>query len=251
MVSKDAVRLVALVVMLTAAVSVRADSLPPLSSGGPNGYWSFAPYQSGSDPSGSTMFGLSGSGQMTDLTFGSWSNPQSGTVFTDLTWQPDKLTLGPNFGPIVVTWTSLSAGDYTVTATVSPSLLGGLSSGQFARFATPFAGGLDPTISSGSFSETMSFGVGDTIGFVASSGGSTDQSSGFLVSFGPALAPNNPGSPPQDPGSPPQDPGSPAPQVPEPSAEVALLGLCGMGLLGAVWAWRRGCASLAHDLRII
>ena len=133
MVSKDAVRLVAVVVMLMAAVSVRADSLPPVSSGGPNGYWSFAPYQSGSDPSSSTMFGLSGVGQMTDLTFGSWSNPQSGTVSTDLAWQPDKLTLGANYGPIVVTWTSLSAGDYTVTATISPSLLGGSSSGQFAQ----------------------------------------------------------------------------------------------------------------------
>ena len=234
MVSKDAVRLVALVVMLTAAVSARADSLPPVLSGGPNGYWSFAPYQSGSDPSGSTMFGLSGVGQMTGLTFGSWSNPQSGTVSTDLAWQPDKLTLGANYGPIVVTWTSLSAGDYTVTATISPSLLGGSSSGQFARFATPLAGGLDPTISSGSFSESMSFGVGDTIAFVASSGSSTSQSSGFLVSFAPALAPNNPGSPPQD----------PAP-VPEPSAVVALLGLCGMGLLGAVWAWRRSRTSPA------
>jgi PEP-CTERM motif len=224
MVSKDAVRLVALVVILAAAVSVRADSLPPLSSGGPNGYWSFGPYQGGSDPSGSTMFGLSGSGQMTGLTLGSWSNPQSGTVSTDLTWQPDKLTLGPDFGPIVVTWTSLSAGDYTVTASISPSLLGsGSSSGQFSRFATPFVGSLDPTISSGSFSESMSFGVGDTIAFVASSGGSTDQSSGFLVSFSPALAP----------------------PVPEPSAVVALLGLCGMGLLGAIWACRRSRSCLA------
>jgi len=123
MVSKDAVRLVALVVMLTAAVSARADSLPPVSGSGPNGYWSFGPYQSGSDPSASTMFGVSGFGQMTDLTFGSWSNPQSGTVFTDLTWQPDKFTLGADYGPIVVTWTSLSAGDYTVNATISPSLM--------------------------------------------------------------------------------------------------------------------------------
>jgi len=233
MVSKDAVRLVALVVMLTAAVSVRADSLPPVSSGGPNGDWSFAPYQSGTDPSGSTMFGLSGVGHMTGLTFGSWSNPQSGTVSTDLTWQPDKLTVGPDFGPIVVTWTSLSAGDYTVTATISPSLLGsGSSSGQFSRFATPLAGSLDPTISSGSFSETMSFGVGDTIGFVASSGSSTGQSFGFLVSSGS-----------QNPGTAPQEPGSPA--VPEPSAVVALLGLCGMGLLGAVWACRRSRSCLA------
>jgi PEP-CTERM motif len=83
-------------------------------------------------------------------------------------------------------------------------------------------GSLDPTVSSGSFSESMSFGVGDTIAFVASSGGGTDQSSGFLVSFGPALEP-----------------------VPEPSAVVALLGLCGMGLLGAIWAWRRGRTCLA------
>jgi PEP-CTERM motif len=87
-------------------------------------------------------------------------------------------------------------------------------------------GSLDPTISSGSFSETMRFGVGDTIGFVSSSGGSTDQSSGFLVSFGPALDP-----------------------VPEPSAVVALLGLCGMGLLGAVWACRRGRICLSQDMR--
>ena len=218
-----------LVVMLTAAVSARADSLPPLSSGGPNGYWSFGAYQSGSDPNASTMFGVSGFGQMTDLTFGSWSNQQSGTMSTDLTWQPDRFTLGADYGPIVVKWTSLSAGDYTVTATISPSTLGsGSSSGQFARFATPFVGSLDPTISSGSFSESMSFGVGDTISFVATSGGSIDQSSGFLVSFAPALASHDPGSPPQDP-----------PQVPEPSAVVALLGLCGMGLLGAVWVWRR------------
>jgi PEP-CTERM motif len=225
MVSKDAVRLVALIVMLTAAVSVRADSLPPLSSGGPSGYWSFGPYQSGSDPSGSTMFGLSGVGQMTDLTFGSWSNPQSGTVFTDLTWQPDKLTLGPEFGPIIVKWTSLSAGDYTVTATVSPSLTAsGSSGGQFSSFATPFVGGLDPANPSGPFSQTVSFAVGDSIGFVTSGGGSTDKSAGFLVSFSPALAP----------------------QVPEPSTEVALLGLCGMGLMGAIWACRRERICRAH-----
>lgn len=147
-------------------------------SGGPNGYWSFAPYQSGSDPSGSTMFGLSGVGQMTGLTFGSWSNPQSGTVSTDLAWQPDKLTLGANYGPIVVTDLFVRRrlhGDRDHFA----ESLGGSSSGQFARFATPLAGGLDPTISSGSFSESMSFGVGDTIAFVASSGSSTSQSSGF------------------------------------------------------------------------
>jgi hypothetical protein len=115
--SKASVSLIALTAMLAAPWQLRADPLPPGSSGrtDPNGYWTF---KDSLAPANSGLFILSGGG---NRSVGAQLNANSPIVFFDLTWQPDEFALGAAAEPAIVAWTALSAGEYTVTATVAPS----------------------------------------------------------------------------------------------------------------------------------
>ena len=221
MIRRSVVSLAGWAIMLMAAVGVRADSLSPPAEGdaAANGYWSFQPYQTGADPGSPFAITLTGSGEISGMSLGAWSTPATGPVVTDLTWQPDQFTLGPDYGPILVTWTALSPGEFTVTASLPASQVSsGFALGASSGSAVPFDSGLSPADASNPFCETMTFGVGDTIGFVAKSGGSADRSpGGLVVNFGSPL---------------------PAP-VPEPSDSLALLGMLCVVLAGAVWTVQR------------
>jgi hypothetical protein len=205
--------LIGQVVLSLATVSVRADavlSVPgslTLSPGGANGFWSVAPYQGGGDSSGGIAFGLSGIGAMSGLHLGAW--PQG--VFSDLTWAPEKFTVTPGFGPIEVTWTALSAGEYTLTSSVLPVLVG---SGGSAPQVTPFLDGGSGSGSQpgGGFSGIVSFNSGDTFDFLAAGAGGQSADGPLDIEFGPTS----------------QDP------VPEPVTAVSLVGVGVMGLFSAV-----------------
>jgi hypothetical protein len=210
--------LIGQVVLSLATVSVRADavlSVPgslTLNPGGANGFWSVVPYQSGGDSSSGIAFGLSGMGAMGGLHLGAW--PQG--VFSDLTWAPEKFTVTPGYGPIEVTWTALSAGEYTLTSSVLPVSVGG---GGSAPHVTPFFGGGSGSGSQpgGGFSAIVSFNSGDTFDFLATDAGGQSAGGPLEIEFGPAS----------------QDP------VPEPATAVSLLGVTVMGLFSAVAVRRR------------
>jgi hypothetical protein len=220
---KLAVSFAGVVVVLAAAGTVRADSLPALpgNSGGPNGFWSYGTYQSGVDPADSMAFDLSGGPG--EMTIGTWTN--SGMVFNDLTWQPEKLTLTPGYGPIIVTWTALSAGTYTVTSTILPDAdLSNSSGGNGPSLSSPLGQGSGSGSQSGPFSANFDFNAGDSIGFLATNG-QTDNS-GLSIEFGPA--------------------GVDA--VPEPSRGVALMGLGLMAVFGALWIRHPGKGAITKLL---
>jgi hypothetical protein len=193
--------MIGLAALFAAPRMLRADSLPPAPSGqaAPNGYWSFA---NGVGSSNSLPLMFSGSGSM-DI--GMVPSPNSPMVFVDLAWQPNEFTLGPGTGPVTVTWTALSAGDFMVMASAAPTQgVGASSFAQAADFGKP-AG------QPGFFRENMSFKPGDSICFELPS---ANPNSDFVF-FGRT-------------------------SVPEPSRPVALAGIVGsMFCIAAFFGLRR------------
>jgi len=243
-------------VILTAAVRVRADSLPAGQQASPIGFWSFAPAPNGDSSGGSPVISLYDSGHINAFSLAGWTAPNSHDAFAnqiiggglviggspgatatftinasdsngnplpgpsqqsaDLTWTPANVTLTPGYGPLVATWTALTDGTYTVNSSVAPSQMTGSSGSQ------TITGGTGST----AFSDAISFKAGDSISFTSagstgithftSFGGTTGTD--FNVNFSPFVA----------------DP------VPEPSPPVALAGFGLMAIIGlAIAAWRR------------
>jgi hypothetical protein len=201
---KASVSLIALVVMLTAPSGLRADSLPPVSNdeSGPNGYWTF---KNALAPASVSPVELSGIGQM--ISVGNQFEANSSMVVVDMMWQPDEFTLGQGFGPAIVTWTALSAGEFTVTATGAPSQG---TSDSLLRQAT---GSAQPASQTGTWTECMNFEPGDSICLVLPATTGTNDSDFFVIS---------------------------SVTVPEPSLAIALLGFVGSaGSIAVVCGWRR------------
>jgi hypothetical protein len=212
-------------------------------SGTPSdGFWSYGRYTTGASPGNVVMsslfistgvvtldssevspgreilFDLSGSGQTSLLT----SDPTSpDQVYSTITWDSDKLTLGSGFAPSFVTWTAQSAGQYVVSASFTTDQAGNAASaapvdGQGGGSNQDSSNGFEP------FSRTVSVEPGDTIDFLSWDGTSSDPSTGLNFQFAPA-----------DRSDPPPDP------APEPSRVVSLFGLAGMAIVGLIWDWRQ------------
>ncbi len=206
--NRVAVCLMALVALLATPLCLHADSLQPVPSGPslPNGYWSFKNAQS---PASSLPLTFSGNGQMM---IGTELNASSPMVFVDLSWQPDEFTIGPGYGSAIFSWTALSAGEYTVTATDAPSQ--GFGSSPLGQAAGSSQSGL--------FTKCISFNPGDSICFVLPTAGNDSD----FVFIGPVT-------------------------VPEPSRAVALLGIVGslVCIVAIVAGRRKKLAAMAVAVR--
>jgi len=164
------VRLVAVVVVLAAAMKVRADSVPVgYSASTPNGYWSYQQYQPG-DSGEHGALGFSGSGEMDMLV-----DTPSGWQPVDLTWSPEQFTLSGDYGPAMVSWTAVTGGTYTITTDGQLFVPNGGSS------ATPFA---SPDSDPGRmFSESITFQPGQTFSVMAMPIDAGSDSDFFYLGF--------------------------------------------------------------------